>query len=92
MGHSPCAEEEGMGDHTHTGFPSLLRKVCHVASFWSAKELLFTAETAPVPAAGLSCRHSLRCRVSAASASGPGRPAAPPCLCYCAAATAFAQP
>ena len=41
MGHSPCAEEEGMGDHAHTGFPSLLRKVCHVASFWSAKELLF---------------------------------------------------
>lgn len=41
MGRSPCAEEEGMGDHTHTGFPSLLRKVCHVASFWSAKELLF---------------------------------------------------
>ena len=41
MGQPRCAEEEGMGDHRLTGFSSLLRKVCHVASFWSAKELLF---------------------------------------------------
>lgn len=44
------------------------------------------------PAGGLSCRRSLRCGVSAAGAAGPGRPAAPPCLCYCAAAAAAASP
>jgi hypothetical protein len=38
------------------------------------------------PCLGLPCHCSRRCRVSASGSAGPGRPAAPPCLCYCAAA------